>query len=102
MVSDFTYSQTYWIQDSLSTGNLVHETKLQIINDIQKEKLKDAWHLLSCLEKGCEVCFPDEGVKYESDVDDYLYDSDIADDNDTSESNNDTDDDNQEVEIEID
>ena len=56
----------------------LHEvvTKLQIINDVQKEKLKDARHLLSCLEKGCEVCFPDEGVKYESDTDDYFYDSD--------------------------
>ena len=56
----------------------LHEvvTKLQIINDVRKEKLKDARHLLSCLEKGCEVCFPDEGVKYESDTDDYFYDSD--------------------------
>ena len=82
----------------------LHEvvTKLQIINDVQKEKLKDARHLLSCLEKGCEVCFPDGGVKYESDADDYFYDSDIADDSDTSESNNETDDDQQEVEIEID
>ena len=50
----------------------------------------------------CEVCFPDEGVKYESDADDYFYDSDIADDSDTSESNNETDDDDQEVAIKID
>ena len=77
-------------------------TKLQIINDVQKEKLKDARHLLFCLKKGCEVCFPDEGVKYESDADDYFYDSDIADDSDASESNNETDDDDdQEAEIKI-
>ena len=79
----------------------LHEvvTKLQIINDVQKEKLKDARHLLSYLEKGCEVCFPDEGVKYESNADDYFYDSDIADDSDTFKSNNETDDNDQEVEI---
>ena len=35
-------------------------TKLQITN----KKLKDAQHLLHCLENDCEVCFPDEGVKY--------------------------------------
>ena len=62
--------------------------KLQVVNDVQKEKLKDARHLLFCLENGCEVCFLDGGVKYESDTD-------------ISESNNETDDD-QEVEIEID
>ena len=68
----------------------LHEvvTKLEVVNDVQKEKLKDARHLLFCLENGCEVCFPDGGVKYESDTD-------------ISESNNETDDD-QEVEIEID
>ena len=35
----------------------------------QEEKLKDARHLIFCLENGCEVCFPDGGVKYESDTD---------------------------------
>ena len=59
-------------------------------------------NLLFCLENGCEVCFPDEEVKYESDANDYFYDSNIADDSDTSESNNEIDDDDQEVEIEID
>ena len=82
----------------------LHEvvTKLQVINDVQKEKLKDARHLLFCLENVCEFCFPDEGVKYESVANDYFYDSDIADDSDIPESNDETDDDDQEVEIEID
>ena len=38
-------------------------TKLQITNNVQKEKLKDAQHLLHCLENDCEVCFPDEGAQ---------------------------------------
>ena len=63
--------------------------KLQVVNDVQKEKLKDARHLLFCLENGCEVCFPDGGVKYESDTN-------------IPESDDETDDDDQEVEIEID
>ena len=36
------------------------------------EKLSDAQHLLHCLEKGCEACRPEDGVKYESNADDYL------------------------------
>ena len=69
----------------------LHEvvTKLQVVNDVQKEKLKDAQHLLFCLENGCEVCFPDGGVKYESDTN-------------IPESDDKIDDDDQEVEIEID
>ena len=47
-------------------------TKLQTTNIVLKEKLKDAQHLLHCLENGCEVCFPDEGVKYKSDADDFF------------------------------
>ena len=54
--------------------------------------------MLQSLENGCEVCFPEEGVKYESDADDYFYDSDIVQD---SESVNKSDDDNQEAEIKI-
>ena len=55
-------------------------TKMQTMNAVLKEKLKDAQHLLHCLQNGCEVCFPDEGVKYESNKDDYFYsDSDITD-----------------------
>jgi hypothetical protein len=80
----------------------LHEvvTKLQVVNDIQKEKLKDARHLIFCLENGCEVCFPDGGVKYESDADpDDSDDSDAADDSDISESDK-TDNDDQEIEIE--
>ena len=68
----------------------------------KKKKMNDAQHLLFCLENGCEVCFPDGGVKYESDANDYLYDSNIADDSDIPKSNDETDDDDQEVEIEID
>lgn len=68
-------------------------TKLQITNNVQKEKLKDAQHLLHCLENDCEVCFPDEGVKYESDADDYFYDRDIADDCDIFESTDENDED---------
>ena len=58
-------------------------TKIQTKNTVLKEKLKDAQHLLHCLQNGCEVCFPEEGVKYELDQDDYFYfysDSNIADD----------------------
>ena len=56
----------------------------------------------SLQKNGCEICFPDGGVKYESDADGYFYDSNIADDSDIPESNDETDDDDQEVEIEID
>ena len=59
-------------------------------------KIYQAQHLLHCLQNGCEVCFPDEGVKYESDQDNYFYsDRDVADDSDAS-----TEDDAQEAEIE--
>ena len=64
--------------------------------------MNDAQHLLFCLENGCEVCFPDGGVKYESDTDDYFCDSNIANDSDIPESNDETDDNDQEVEIKID
>ena len=70
-------------------------TKLQVVNDMQKEKLKDARHLIFCLENGCKVCFPDGGVKYESDAN-----PDDSDDSDVSESDK-TDNDDQEIEIEI-
>ena len=75
-------------------------TKLQVVNDKQEEKLKDTRHLIFCLENGCEVCFPDGGVKYESDADtDDSDESDDTDDSDISESDK-TDDDDQEIKIE--
>ena len=71
---------------------------METTNAVLKEKLKDTQHLLHCLQNGCEVCFPDQGVKYKSDQDDYFYnDSDIADDSDVSTNE---DDDVQEAEIE--
>ena len=86
--------------------------KLQIVNDIQKEKLEDAQHLIFCLENGCDVCFPDGGVNYESDAaPDDSGDSNIANDSDITDDSDDTDiseefetieknDDDQKIEIE--
>ena len=49
------------------------------------------------------MCFPHEGVKYESDADDYFYDSDIADEDESDIPDSDeTDNDDKEVEIKID
>ena len=51
------------------------------------------------LENGCKVCRPEEVVNYESDADDYFYDSDTTDDG--IESIVESDDKNQDAEIEI-
>ena len=39
--------------------------KLQIINDKLRDKLARARHLIHCIENGCDVCQPDNGVPFE-------------------------------------
>ena len=39
--------------------------KSRILNDKLCEKLARARHLNYCIEKGCDVCFPDSGVFFE-------------------------------------
>ena len=55
-------------------------------------KKKNSKKLLFCLENGCDVCFPDGGVNYESDtVPDNSDDSNIADDSYIADDSDDTD-----------
>ena len=39
--------------------------KLQTINNILRDKLARARHLLYCIENGCIICHPDNGVSFE-------------------------------------
>ena len=36
--------------------------KLRIVNNKLREKLARAHHLIYCIENGCDVCYPDDGV----------------------------------------
>ena len=74
-----------------------------LVGRVGAQQVEAGQHLLHCLENDYEVCFPDEGVKYESDADDYFYDRDIADDSDISESTDENDEDQEaKIKIEID
>ena len=39
--------------------------KSRIVNDKIREKLARSRHLIYCIEKGCNTCFPDSGVVFE-------------------------------------
>ena len=39
--------------------------KTRIVNDKIREKLARARHLIYCIENGCDVCYPDDGVLFE-------------------------------------
>ena len=40
-------------------------TKLNIVNGMLRNKLAEARHLILCIEFGCDVCHPDQGMAYE-------------------------------------
>ena len=39
--------------------------EIRIINEKLLEKLARARHLIYCIENGCDVCYPDDGVLFE-------------------------------------
>ena len=39
--------------------------KLPIVNGKIREKLAEARRLILCIEFGCDICHPDQGVAYE-------------------------------------
>ena len=39
--------------------------KIQIVNEKLREKLARAHHLIYCIENGCDVCYPENGVLFE-------------------------------------
>ena len=38
--------------------------KLRIVNNKLREKLAKARHLVYCIENGCDICYPDDGVLF--------------------------------------
>ena len=39
--------------------------KLNVVNGMLRDKLAKARRLILCIEFGCDICHPDQGVAYE-------------------------------------
>ena len=39
--------------------------KLNVVNGMLRDKLAGAHRLILCIEFGCDICHPDQGVAYE-------------------------------------